>query len=118
MRVVNIDGRAAVLFGDAALDLASASGGRFGPDLASMYEQWPAVCEFVATVDGSDAMPFDAKRLGAPSPEPRQIFAIGMNYRAHAEEAGLPVPSIPATFTKYPTCIVGPDCDVALPSGN
>src|SRR5262245_31578234 len=103
MRLVNLDGRAAVLVGDAALDLASASGGRFGPDLASVYEQWAAVRDFVATVDGSDATPFDAKRLSAPSPEPRQVFAIGMNYRAHAEETGLPVPSIPATFTKYPT---------------
>jgi 2-keto-4-pentenoate hydratase/2-oxohepta-3-ene-1,7-dioic acid hydratase in catechol pathway len=115
---VNLDGRAALLIGDAALDLASASGGKFGPNLAAVYDQWPAVCEFAADVDGSSATPFDAKRLGAPAPEPRQVFAIGMNYRAHAEEAGLAVPSIPATFTKYPTCIVGPDCDVALPSGN
>ena len=118
MRVVNLDGRASLLVGDAAIDLAAASGGRFGPDLASVYEQWAAVREFAADIDGSAATPFDVKRLGAPSPEPRQVFAIGMNYRAHAEEAGLPVPSIPATFTKYPTCIVGPDGDVALPSGS
>jgi 2-keto-4-pentenoate hydratase/2-oxohepta-3-ene-1,7-dioic acid hydratase in catechol pathway len=118
VRLVNLDGSAALLFGDAAIDLASASGGRFGPDLASVYEHWPAVCDFAASADLSAATAFDTKRLGAPAPEPRQVFAIGMNYRAHAEEAGLAVPAIPATFTKYPTCLVGPDCDVALPSGN
>jgi 2-keto-4-pentenoate hydratase/2-oxohepta-3-ene-1,7-dioic acid hydratase in catechol pathway len=118
VRLINLDSRAALLIGDAALDLASASNGRFGPDLASVYDQWPAVREFAATADGSAATAFDAKRLGAPAPAPRQVFAIGMNYRAHAEEAGLAVPSIPATFTKYPTCIVGPNSDVALPTGN
>jgi 2-keto-4-pentenoate hydratase/2-oxohepta-3-ene-1,7-dioic acid hydratase in catechol pathway len=44
------------------------------------------------------------------------VFAIGMNYRDHAAEAGLPIPDRPAAFTKFPTCLAGPHADVTLPS--
>jgi 2-keto-4-pentenoate hydratase/2-oxohepta-3-ene-1,7-dioic acid hydratase in catechol pathway len=44
------------------------------------------------------------------------VFAIGLNYRDHAAESGMPVPDAPATFTKFPTCITGPCADVELPS--
>jgi 2-keto-4-pentenoate hydratase/2-oxohepta-3-ene-1,7-dioic acid hydratase in catechol pathway len=54
--------------------------------------------------------------LGAPAPRPAQVFGIGLNYRAHAAEAGLQVPDRPAVFTKFPTCITGPFSDVELPS--
>jgi len=46
-----------------------------------------------------------------------QVFGIGMNYRDHAREAGLPIPDRPATFTKFPTCLTGPYADVLLPPG-
>ena len=46
--------------------------------------------------------------LGAPVPRPRQVFAIGLNYAEHAAEAGYPPDSMPVTFTKFPSCIVGP----------
>ena len=49
-------------------------------------------------------------------PRPRQVFAIGMNYAAHAAEAGVEIPQLPPTFTKFPTCLTGPDATVALPS--
>ena len=48
-------------------------------------------------------------------PRPRQVFAIGMNYgarrRGRRRGAG-----VPPTFTKFPTCLTGPDATVALPS--
>ncbi len=40
--------------------------------------------------------------------EPTKIVAIGLNYRAHAAEAGLPVPDEPAMFLKPTTAIIGP----------
>ena len=39
-----------------------------------------------------------------------------MNYAAHAAEAGLENPTFPPTFTKFPTCLTGPDATVELPS--
>ena len=47
-------------------------------------------------------------------PRPRQVFAIGMNYAAHAAEAGVEAPEFPRrSRSSRPT---GPDATVALPS--
>jgi 2-keto-4-pentenoate hydratase/2-oxohepta-3-ene-1,7-dioic acid hydratase in catechol pathway len=43
-----------------------------------------------------------------PPCEPTKVVAIGLNYRAHAAEAGLPVPDEPAMFLKPTTAIIGP----------
>lgn len=52
--------------------------------------------------------------LGPPAPTPRQVFGIGLNYRDHAGEAGLAEPSVPLTFTKFPSCVAGPTADIPL----
>ena len=54
-------------------------------------------------------------RLGPPLAAVRQIVAIGLNYLAHANEAGLPVPAEPVVFQKSTSSISGPDDDVILP---
>lgn len=119
MRLANLDGRAVLVSGDTtALDVATASGGRFGPDVPPLYDQWD---EFAAWARGQDvrtaSTPIDRARLGAPSPAPRQVFAIGLNYRDHAAEAGHSVPDgLPPVFTKFPTCLTGPDTVVTLPA--
>jgi 2-keto-4-pentenoate hydratase/2-oxohepta-3-ene-1,7-dioic acid hydratase in catechol pathway len=46
--------------------------------------------------------------LRCPVPVPRQVFAIGLNYRSHAEESGMATPEVPATFTKFPASLGGP----------
>jgi 2-keto-4-pentenoate hydratase/2-oxohepta-3-ene-1,7-dioic acid hydratase in catechol pathway len=46
------------------------------------------------------------------------VFAIALNYAPHAAEAGYTLPDLPLVFTKYPSCITGPDTTVALPEGN
>ena len=72
----------------------------------------PAIFAGAATTTVATAL------LGPPSPRPRQVFAIGLNYAAHAAESGQPVPEHPTIFTKFPTCITGPHAVVALPSGS
>jgi 2,4-didehydro-3-deoxy-L-rhamnonate hydrolase len=54
-------------------------------------------------------------RLGTPITGIRQFIAIGLNYRKHAQEAGLEIPKEPVVFTKALTCIAGPNDDVELP---
>ncbi|MFI5045005.1 MAG: fumarylacetoacetate hydrolase family protein, partial [Acidimicrobiales bacterium] len=49
-----------------------------------------------------------------PVPRPRQVFAIGLNYRTHAEESGMAVPDVPATFTKFPASLSGPFDDIEI----
>lgn len=46
-----------------------------------------------------DVVPVADLTLGAPV-APRSIVCVGLNYRLHAEESGLPVPEQPALFTK------------------
>lgn len=115
MRLANVSGRAAIVNNGRVVDIAEASNGAFGPDLRSVYDEWE---RFVAAAPAFTApsTPLDETRLGPPSPEPRQVFAIGLNYRAHAEETGQELPQMPATFTKFPSCITGPFSPIALPA--
>ncbi|WP_026433914.1 fumarylacetoacetate hydrolase family protein [Paracidovorax oryzae] len=57
------------------------------------------------------------ERLGAPITGVRQFIAIGLNYRKHAQEAGLEIPKEPVVFHKAITSIAGPNDDVVLPEG-
>jgi len=82
MRIGNRDGRAVLLGQGVALDVATASDGRFGPDPMSVYREWPAFTEWAAAIDvdaDAAAQPVEAAALGAPVPAPQQVFAIGLN---------------------------------------
>ncbi len=115
MRIANIDGRLAIAVGEAWADVAKASGGQFSPDPQAIYERWD---DFTAWA----AEGFDAKaalvsgRLEVPVPAPRQIVAIGLNYREHAVESNLAIPEHPVVFAKFQSSLVGPDATVELPS--
>ncbi len=116
MRLANVGGRATVLVDGGGIDVAGATDGRFGPDMQSLYDDWAAFGEVARGFDPSKAVAFDQTQLGSPTPLPRQVFAIGLNYRAHAEESGLDLPKIPATFTKFPASLTGPFDDVVIPT--
>jgi 2,4-diketo-3-deoxy-L-fuconate hydrolase len=120
MRLADNDGRATLLVERGGVDVATASDGRFGPDIQAVYDDWRAFASFAdGLASGSPAVvEVDESRFGNPVPRPRQVFAIGLNYRAHAAESGVEVPTTPATFTKFPACLTGPGAEVALPSGN
>jgi len=57
-------------------------------------------------------------RLGVPFVGISKFIAIGLNYRDHAAESGLPIPAEPVVFNKWTTCIGGPDDDVQQPRGS
>ena len=61
---------------------------------------------------------FAGERIGAPIARPHQILCIGLNYRDHAAESGMPVPDEPILFTKSPNTLVGPHDDVRIPRGS
>jgi len=56
-------------------------------------------------------------RIGVPVAGSRQFVAIGLNYRKHAEEAGMEIPKEPVIFTKAITSLSGPNDDIVLPDG-
>jgi 2,4-didehydro-3-deoxy-L-rhamnonate hydrolase len=51
-----------------------------------------------------------------PLERPGKIVCVGLNYRDHASESGLDLPSRPLLFAKWQTSLVGPGEDVVLPS--
>jgi 2-keto-4-pentenoate hydratase/2-oxohepta-3-ene-1,7-dioic acid hydratase in catechol pathway len=120
LRIANHDNRAVLLSSDeAGIDIHTASEGRFGPDLASIYNDWEAFDAWAQGHAGGGAdIAIDRALLGSPSPAPRQVFAIGLNYTAHAKESGFAAPEqLPPVFTKYLSAITGPDTVVTLPEG-
>ena len=117
MRIANLAGRAVLLVGNGAVDIHKASQGLFSPDPQALYDRWE---EVRAWRTEAEPEPYQDTDLGPPVPAPRQVFAIGVNYREHAAEADVDVAERapwPPTFTKFPSCLTGPFARVALPDG-
>ena len=113
MKIANLSGRLSLVVDGGAIDVATATGGRFGPDPMHAYRDWDAFSAAAGTLTGP-VTPFDEAGLDNPVPAPAQVFAIGINYRDHAAEASLAVPEVPAVFTKFPASLAGPFDDVEV----
>lgn len=117
VRIANVNGRATLLeTGDAGLDVEKASDGMFPSDPQALFDHWPAFSRWAEGRAESADSEVDAAALGAPTPMPRQIFAIGLNYADHVNESQMGRPSSPAVFTKFATSITGPNTPVVLPN--
>jgi 2-keto-4-pentenoate hydratase/2-oxohepta-3-ene-1,7-dioic acid hydratase in catechol pathway len=57
-------------------------------------------------------------RLGSCVGGVSKVLAIGLNYRLHAQEAGMPIPTEPIFFLKATSSICGPNDDVIIPKGS
>jgi 2,4-diketo-3-deoxy-L-fuconate hydrolase len=119
MRIANVSGRAKLVIDGGAADLERASDGRFGPALPAVYERWDDVARWYEEGKGSLVAdePFTPALAGPPSPYPRQVFAVALNYREHAREGGFEAPADPLFFTKFVSAFSGPVSEVALPEG-
>jgi 2-keto-4-pentenoate hydratase/2-oxohepta-3-ene-1,7-dioic acid hydratase in catechol pathway len=58
------------------------------------------------------------ERLAPPIHRPGKMICIGLNYRDHARESGMDIPTEPIIFFKATSAIVGPDDDLLLPRGS
>lgn len=117
MRIGNLSSRLVLFDGDRAVDAEEASGGRFDSDPQAVFDRWDEFVGWASSADLPPGAPFVMANLGSPVPAPRQVLAIGLNYRAHAAESGFATPDgEPPVFTKFPSCIVGPVCEVVLPA--
>lgn len=56
-------------------------------------------------------------RLGVPVAGIRQIIAVGLNYRQHAEEAKMAIPTEPMLFSKAISSLSGPNDDILMRAG-
>jgi 2-keto-4-pentenoate hydratase/2-oxohepta-3-ene-1,7-dioic acid hydratase in catechol pathway len=88
VRLLNLDGRLHVSTPDGLVDVAAAGRGQFSGDPQEAYDRWEELVAWsesstdVLTPTGTGDV--DPARLGAPTPRPRQVFAVGLNYADHA----------------------------------
>ncbi len=54
-------------------------------------------------------------QLLAPIPDPQKVLCIGLNYRDHAAESNMDIPTEPICFGKFGNTIIGPKADIRLP---
>jgi acylpyruvate hydrolase len=80
-------------------------------------EELEAIAVGAAELESS-ALPVQELRLGPPIPDPEKILCMGLNYRDHAEESGLPLPTVPLFFAKFRNSLIGPADQIVLPAAS
>jgi 2-keto-4-pentenoate hydratase/2-oxohepta-3-ene-1,7-dioic acid hydratase in catechol pathway len=100
---------------EAVIDLSAVPG--VGLSMQRLVAALPQLRGALESVRGP-RFALDAVRLLAPIDDPQKYLAIGMNYKAHADEAaaaGIPVPKSQLWFNKQVSCINGPYEAIELP---
>jgi 2,4-diketo-3-deoxy-L-fuconate hydrolase len=116
VRVGNLSNRLTLFTDRGGIDVEKASGGQLSANPQAVYDDWEAFTDWAAGPGRkAEAVPFDIEDLGPPAPRPRQVFAIGANYRSHIREGEFPVLETPMVFTKWVSSFTGPVADIALP---
>lgn len=110
-RLTSVGGRAALVDDTHWYDLAALAG---DPTLADPMTAIARHDELHAIDLRSPSGSLDEATFGVCVPRPGKVFAIGLNYRGHADESKMELPPAPLTFTKFPSCLVGPTDDVVL----
>jgi 2-keto-4-pentenoate hydratase/2-oxohepta-3-ene-1,7-dioic acid hydratase in catechol pathway len=120
MKIANLAGRLVLIRGVGAVDVAGIGEGRFGSDPQAIYPRWDEFRDLVADrLEDSVARPYDPRELLAPVPAPRQLFAMGFNYQAHADEFGTVADGhLPLIFTKFAGSIASPYGTITLSRGS
>ena len=57
-------------------------------------------------------------RIGPCVSRPSKFIGIGLNFKDHAEEQNLPIPKEPIIFSKFTSCITGPNDPIIIPKGS
>jgi 2-keto-4-pentenoate hydratase/2-oxohepta-3-ene-1,7-dioic acid hydratase in catechol pathway len=90
-------------------------------DMTAFLSAGPSVLADAQRISRGDLKPAAKYRLNevtllAPVTRPRKIIAVGLNYRDHAIETKLEIPTTPIIFAKFPSSINGPDAPVVIPA--
>ena len=118
MRIASISQRLSLIVDGGAIDVEAASDGRFKSDAGAVYPRWEEFTQWASSASLPDPVAFAPQDLGSPSPAPRQVYGIGLNYSEHVAESGFAKPvTSPPVFTKFASCITGPQSEITLPPG-
>lgn len=118
LKLASVQGRAQFVIGSSTefrvVDVEHSSNGSLPSDVMSCYSVWESLRAHAETLSSTDGVACSLEQLDCPVPQPRQLFAVGLNYKKHAEEMGSPIPSTPLTFAKFQSSINTPCGDVQL----
>ena len=107
--------RAGLLRNGGVVDIWSALGGG-GASVRDLLES--GRLSELAELSDATVTEMDAVELAAPVPDPDKIVCIGLNYKAHAAEAGIEPPDAPTFFAKFRNALAAPGTTVALPAAS
>src|SRR6185503_12131227 len=94
--------------GDPALDAARSALARAEEEIRARRDEASAKGLFFGTGE-------PGFRLEAPVPRPGKVLAVGVNYKDHSAETGIPLPKRPMIFSKVTTCVNGPGMPIVKP---
>ena len=116
-KLANINGNSALVNGDSYFDLAVISEGNVSSDPSQVVNSLGAISKLYEQIDQFDASgSLKDVQMGPPITGSRNCFAVGLNYRNHAEESGMEIPPFPMIFTKHTSCINGPFDNIEMRS--
>lgn len=122
MRLANFAGRSTIVTDHGLIDVATSSRGAFSASVdkcvgqLNKLQKWYETAQLMVSDVISPIELYGDPRLGPVVTSPQQIFAIGVNYRHHAEEMGRTLPEEPMVFTKFISALCGPNEELPLPS--
>ena len=116
-KLANIEGRAALVVDNNYYDLETISNGKFDKNTSNALTNLKGLSEINKSL--SQAEPsglLNDIKIDSPISAPKNCYAVGLNYRNHAEEAGNGYTTVPMVFTKHTTCLVGPNATIEMRS--
>ena len=112
-----VGGKAVLIKDDHYFDVASLSNGAISSDSVEALKFQSELSELYDTLSEENATGnLSEIELGNPVPKSPNCYAVGLNYRKHAEESGMDIPEVPMIFTKHTSCFVGPKANVEMRS--
>lgn len=82
--------------------------------IAAGHDVHQRVEHVAASASKRDLLPLESVHLTAPIPRPQKILCIGLNYRDHAIESKMEIPSVPTVFAKFSNAVIGPGDPIVL----
>ena len=91
-------------------------------DILALIADWDntreAIESFVRQAPQEASADVSSVTLLAPVPRPPKLICVGLNYRDHAKESGMEIPSVPTIFSKFSNVVIGPGETIVLPKAS
>lgn len=115
-KLTNLHGRATLVWSEGLADVEELSDQRFSHDTGQIFRDWSRFEHWARAQEPQLQGVPEPEAFGPPVAHPSQIFAVGLNYRDHAAEAGYDTSGRPQIFTKFASCLTGPYATVTVAS--